>query len=170
MPEPHLRAADTDRAAVAALLGEHMAAGRLTVAEYEDRLARAYASRTYGELDALTTDLPALPAAPPATRPDPAPAVGTSGSTAPAHGPTASPAWAWAAWGGTRAAAWASWLSTAVIVTSIWLITSLVSGDWLYPWPIWVVGPWGAVLLAQTLTEGRRGEGPGDEGPRRLPS
>ena len=32
MPEPHLRAGDTDRAAVATVLGRHMADGRLTVA------------------------------------------------------------------------------------------------------------------------------------------
>ena len=44
MPEPHLRAADADRAALATVLGEHMAAGRLTVHEYEDRLGRAYAA------------------------------------------------------------------------------------------------------------------------------
>ncbi|WP_409329350.1 DUF1707 SHOCT-like domain-containing protein [Trujillonella humicola] len=161
MPEPHLRAADADRTTVADLLGEHMAAGRLTVAEYEDRLARTYASRTYGELDELTADLPPLQ---PARVPAPA-------GPAPAHGPVgrghcATGGWGWAAWGGSRAAAWASWLSTAVIVTSIWLITSLASGEFLYPWPIWVVGPWGAVLLAQTLAEGR-----GDRGSsRELPS
>ena len=56
--------------------------------------------------------------------------------------------------------------ATAVLVTGIWLVTSLISGDLLYPWPIWVVGPWGAVLLAQTLAEGRGGS----DGPRQLPS
>ncbi|SEP12952.1 DUF1707 SHOCT-like domain-containing protein [Trujillonella endophytica] len=159
MPEPHLRAADADRAAVADLLGRHMTAGRLTVAEYEERLSGAYAAKTYGELDELTTDLPALPAAP-AVPAASAPAGPAAGKAAPASG------WAWAAWGGSRAAAWASWLSTAVLVTAIWLITCLVSGEWLYPWPIWVVGPWGAVLLAQTLSEGRADPG----GPRQLPS
>ena len=59
MPEAHLRAADADRAALATVLGEHMAAGRLTVGEYEERLGRAYTARTYGELAELTTDLPA---------------------------------------------------------------------------------------------------------------
>ncbi|HEX7975282.1 MAG TPA: DUF1707 domain-containing protein [Anaerolineales bacterium] len=49
-PEPHLRAADTDRAAVATALGEHMSAGRLTLAEYDERVARAYAARTFGDL------------------------------------------------------------------------------------------------------------------------
>ena len=58
MTEPHLRAADADRTAVADVLGRHMAAGRLTVAEYEERLTRAYAAKTYGELAELTTDLP----------------------------------------------------------------------------------------------------------------
>jgi hypothetical protein len=164
MPEPHLRAADTDRTALADLLGEHMAAGRLTVAEYEDRLARAYAARTFGELAELTTDLPPLT---PARAPSPAPA--RTPVHAPVHGPIgwghwATGGWGWASWGGSRAAAWTSWLSTAVIVIGIWLITSLASTDWIYPWPIWVVGPWGVVLLAQTLTEGR-----GDPGPGRRP-
>ena len=59
MPESHLRAGDTDRAAVATVLGRHMAEGRLTVAEYDDRVTRAYAARTFGELAELTVDLPA---------------------------------------------------------------------------------------------------------------
>src|SRR3954454_22498795 len=60
MPEPHLRAGDTDRAAVATVLGRHMADGRLTVAEYDERVARAYAARTYGDLAELTADLPTI--------------------------------------------------------------------------------------------------------------
>ena len=65
MPESHLRAADADRLAVATALGEHMSAGRLTLAEYDDRVASAYAARTLGELAELTADLPAVGAAPP---------------------------------------------------------------------------------------------------------
>src|SRR5215218_9190931 len=77
MSEPHLRAADADRAAVATVLGEHMSAGRLTLDEYDERLSRAYAAKTYGELDQITADLPspglaARPAAAPAA---PAPAA-----------------------------------------------------------------------------------------------
>ncbi|HSU00527.1 MAG TPA: DUF1707 domain-containing protein, partial [Geodermatophilus sp.] len=157
MPEPHLRAADADRAAVAAQLGEQMSAGRLTVAEYDERLTRAYASRTYGELDELTADLPA-PAPSSAGAPDPSLATtGTSSSGASRSTPR--PAWghlwgpgmcgSWTA--GPGRAVWGQWLTTALIVTTIWLVSSLGSGDWIYPWPIWVVGPWGAVLLAQTL-------------------
>jgi hypothetical protein len=62
-----MRASDADRDAVLAVLSEHFQAGRLTSAELEDRTGRALAARTYGDLAALTTDLPAPgPAAPPA--------------------------------------------------------------------------------------------------------
>jgi len=43
-------------------------------------------------------------------------------------------------------------------VLVIWAATSLATWEFLYFWPVWVIGPWGAVLLAQTLT--RRGDGP----------
>ncbi|MBX6357157.1 MAG: DUF1707 domain-containing protein, partial [Micromonosporaceae bacterium] len=34
----------------------------------------------------------------------------------------------------------------------IWAAVSLGSGDLVYFWPIWVGGPWGAVLLAITIS------------------
>jgi hypothetical protein len=149
MPDPHLRAADADRAAVAAQLGEHMAAGRLRVDEYDDRLARAYAARTYGELAELTADLPnpvARQTAPAATTPAPSAH----------HGITHAGSWGGWSGGPSRSAAWRNWLATAVIVLTVWIATSIGSGELLYPWPIWVIGPWGAVLLAQTITSNRR--------------
>ena len=142
MPEPHLRAADADRTAVATVLGELMAAGRLSVAEYEERLARAYAARSYGELDELTTDLPAGPARPVPDHPTTAP------TQAPAHA------------GGWNGHSWRAWLSTSLIVLTIWAATSLANWELLYFWPVWVIGPWGAVLLAQKLTERDDGTGP----------
>jgi hypothetical protein len=152
MPDPQMRAADSDRDAVASRLGEHMSAGRLTVAEYEDRVARAYAAKTYGELATLTADLPAGRG-------------GTSRQAGPAARPQPVAARAcapWAARGSTwRRAAWGSWASTALIVTTIWLITSLSSGAFLYFWPIWVIVPWGVVLMAQTLTGQQSRPGPG---------
>jgi hypothetical protein len=141
MTEPHLLAADADRSAVADRLGAAMASGRLTLTEYDDRLGRAYAARTYGELTALTTDLPATPTPSPVATSAPVPAAGTAcaGRGHPR--------------GGTPAlrAAWRSWLTTALIVIGVWLTTSLATGGLMYPWPVWVIGPWGAVLLAQTL-------------------
>ncbi|MBB3677326.1 DUF1707 SHOCT-like domain-containing protein [Modestobacter versicolor] len=159
MPESHLRASDADRAAVADVLGGHMSAGRLTVAEYDERLARAYAARTYGELAELTADLPAPAPTAPAQETAPAPAPGACGgqdwSRYWAHGWSGGWTGGWAGSTGLRAA-WASWLTTAVIVVGIWALSSAASGDLLYPWPVWVIGPWGVVLLAQSL-----GAGPG---------
>ncbi len=60
----HLRVADEDRERVAARLREHFAAGRITQEELDERLQQTYAARTVGDLDALQTDLPALPLSP----------------------------------------------------------------------------------------------------------
>lgn len=54
-----LRAADADREAVAERLRHACAEGRLLAEELEERLGAAFSSRTYGELDALVSDLPA---------------------------------------------------------------------------------------------------------------
>ncbi|SDO05050.1 DUF1707 domain-containing protein [Geodermatophilus sp. DSM 45219] len=149
MPEPHLRAADADRAAVATRLGDQMSAGRLTVAEYDERLARAYAARTYGELEALTADLPQPAPQPVAVRTAHVPGQGAS-------------ACGWSG-GPSREAAWRNWAVVAVVVLTVWTATAIGSTDLPYFWPIWVIGPWGAVLLAQTLSRGRR-----DDARRRL--
>jgi hypothetical protein len=63
-PPAEIRAADEDRERVAAALRSHCEAGRLTIEELEERLAAAYAAKTLGDLDALMTDLPALPIRP----------------------------------------------------------------------------------------------------------
>lgn len=59
-----MRASDEDRERAAAALREHAATGRLTVDECAERSAAAYQSRTFGELHALTRDLPAAPTPP----------------------------------------------------------------------------------------------------------
>ncbi len=58
---PGVRAADADRERAIDVLKAGFAEGRLTKAEYDDRAARAYAARTYGELGPLIADLPAGP-------------------------------------------------------------------------------------------------------------
>ena len=58
---PSLRASDADREKLAGDLRAHAVAGRLDTDELEQRLERAYAARTTGELDALRRDLPATP-------------------------------------------------------------------------------------------------------------
>ena len=53
-----MRAGDADRQAVADKLKAALDEGRLDLHEYDERLQRAYAAKTYGELDSLLTDLP----------------------------------------------------------------------------------------------------------------
>jgi hypothetical protein len=56
---PAMRAASTDRDRAVDVLKAGFAEGRLSQDEYNDRMGRAYTARTYGELAALTADLPA---------------------------------------------------------------------------------------------------------------
>ncbi|WP_199432868.1 DUF1707 SHOCT-like domain-containing protein [Qaidamihabitans albus] len=62
--EPHLRVSDVDREQVVGILRQHTAEGRLSLAEFSERSADAYAARTAGDLAALVADLPADPAPP----------------------------------------------------------------------------------------------------------
>ena len=56
-------ASDADRDTAAGLLAAALAEGRLTADEHDERLSAAYAARTWQQLDPLTADLPAPPAA-----------------------------------------------------------------------------------------------------------
>ena len=67
-----LRASHVDRDRVVELLRVAAGDGRLTAEELDERLEAALTARTYGELAALTTDLPARPdCAPGAPVPEP---------------------------------------------------------------------------------------------------
>jgi hypothetical protein len=58
---PSWLAASADRERAVGVLRAGFAEGRLSQDELDDRVARAYSARTYGELWALTADLPAGP-------------------------------------------------------------------------------------------------------------
>lgn len=76
-----MRAASADRERAVDVLKAGFAEGRLTQDEYNDRMGRAYAARTYGDLAVLTADLPAGASPLPAAWPVPAyqpPATGTN--------------------------------------------------------------------------------------------
>src|SRR3954452_6789236 len=55
---PGLRASDAERERVAEALRRHHLDGRLDTEELQERLERAYAARTTGELAPLLADLP----------------------------------------------------------------------------------------------------------------
>jgi hypothetical protein len=62
--DPTLRVSDAERDQVADQLRDHAAEGRLSAEELDDRVGRALAATTRGELDALLTDLPGRPSRP----------------------------------------------------------------------------------------------------------
>ncbi|MEU4836089.1 DUF1707 domain-containing protein [Streptosporangium sp. NPDC023615] len=139
---PEMRASDGDRDKVASVLREHYAQGRLTTEEFDERLEQLYTSKTYGELATLTSDLPEVDLRSLPETPSKAPQRAT---------PAKSPSGADKGLG----AAWAAWGMASGINWMIWLIIGFTSGfDFPYPWPLWVMGPWGVVLLVSTIVYG----------------
>lgn len=67
-----LRAGHTDREQVIEALKTAFVTGRLTKDEFATRMGEGLSARTYGDLAALTADLPAEPVAPAPTAPVPA--------------------------------------------------------------------------------------------------
>jgi hypothetical protein len=140
MDESRLRVSDADREAVVSRLQDALAEGRLTPEEFTERLDGAYAARLRGELDRLAADLPPRAELRPAvTR-----SVGRQppGERAPARPDRSARA---------LRAAWAAWGTAVAVNVVIWFLVSLSGGDLAYFWPMWVAGPWGAVLVAMTL-------------------
>ncbi|WP_460865031.1 DUF1707 SHOCT-like domain-containing protein [Rhodococcus aerolatus] len=90
-----LRAGHEDRERTCEDLGRHYAAGRLTLAELEDRQGAAWTARTLGDLRELVVDLPSLHP----DRPAPFPGAPTGGLPAvPPPWPAPAPAWPGPAW------------------------------------------------------------------------
>ncbi|TDC66524.1 DUF1707 domain-containing protein [Actinomadura sp. GC306] len=142
-PNPDIRASDADRDRVAASLREHCGEGRITMDELHERLEAVYEAKTIGQLQEVTADLPEedlyqLPV--PASQ---------LKSTDLAAGASRVPEVS------QHRAMWAAWASVSAINITIWLIIAVTSG-WVYPWWIWVAGPWGAMLLVGTLFGGGR--------------
>ena len=55
---PEIRAGDADREAVIERLRANVTDGRLSMEEFEDRVALVWMARTFGDLDRITDDLP----------------------------------------------------------------------------------------------------------------
>ncbi|GLW33367.1 DUF1707 SHOCT-like domain-containing protein [Actinoplanes regularis] len=129
-----LRAADSDRQQIADLLKGALDEGRLSLHEYDERVAAAYAARTYAELLVIVQDLP---------RP------GTS--AAEVHARRASEA--------RRAmrrlpvallVLWTIWASLAAVNLVVYVLVRSTVDEWVYPWPAWLLVP-GAALGAATV-------------------
>jgi hypothetical protein len=142
-----LRAADSDREAVAERLRNALAEGRLDFYEYDERLQQAYAAKTYAELDSLLADLPAPPGEAELAVAERQNVVATPPAST---GEGVTRRWLLHTWEG--------YLTTVAITVGIWAVISVMSGSWHYFWPGWVAGPWGVVLAAITVSGLARGE------------
>jgi hypothetical protein len=141
--DPRMRASDADRDRAASLLREHHAEGRLTAEEFHDRLDRAFAAKTLGELDELFADLPAidlyrLPAS--GIRPAPPGTVRRRRGYLDRHGggPLS----------GEGPVAWFAWVAMSGLLFVAWAGFALFDGGaaWL-PWFLLVSIPWAVYLL-----------------------
>ena len=129
-----LRAADADRHQIADQLKAALDEGRLSLAEYDDRVRDAYGARTYAELLILVADLPK-------------------------PGLSAAEVNARAAAEARRAARrlpvalqvlWTIWAAIMTVNVVVWGLVSFTTEGDLYPWPIWLLVP-GAALAATTI-------------------
>jgi|AntDryMetagUQ889_1029465.scaffolds.fasta_scaffold04207_3 hypothetical protein len=129
VPRDRMRAGDSDRELAARRLQRAQSEGRLDLHEFDERVRQVWAARTYGELAQVTVDLPfdQVAASPPVRQ---VPATERDGM----HG------------------AVSIWLSVSVVNLVIWAVVCLATMGWVYPWWVWVAGPWGAVLLARWVT------------------
>jgi hypothetical protein len=128
MGREEMRAGDSDRQAVADKLKLALDEGRLDLGEYDERLQKTYAAKTYGDLSGLLDDLPGVapvvrPAADPAPKADaPAPIMSSRS--------------------GQLVKAWLGGFGGIFVVCSvIWLVTSLGSGHLQNFWPVWLLIP-----------------------------
>jgi Domain of unknown function (DUF1707) len=135
-----MRASDHDRQQVVDVLRAGLEDGRLTMEEYTERMGRAYQAVTYADLAPLSADLPA--AGPPAPEP---PASAPRAAPRPAG---TGPRDALAGLPAPLRVLWAIWLSAVLVNVVVWALVCVTTARLIYPWPLWVAGPYGAVLLA----------------------
>jgi len=141
--DPKVRASDADRERTATLLREHHAVGRLTAEEFSERVDKALAARTLGDLEVLLADLPAIdlyqlpaagirPAPPGALRRRGGPGLNRRGDRAFLPDPPTS---------------WITWMAATSLLLLVWFGIGLATGGvgWL-PWFLLVVIPWALTI------------------------
>ena len=155
-----MRASDADRQEVIERLRTALDEGRLKMDEYLERMGLASEAVTYGDLAPLYADLPETGSV---ARREPA----GRRHAARAHPPAASQAAAVSRRGFAGLPAplkvlWTIWGAVVSVNLVVWVLVSATTAQLIYPWPLWVAGPWGAVLLAVSVsvTQARRGGQP----------
>src|SRR6476661_6963913 len=127
-----MRASDRDRQRVVDRLRSALEDGRLTMDEYVGRMEAAYKAATYA-------DLPASP-----------PVIGGPRAAAGAAAPRTvfSQVGHLAGLPAVLKILWTIWLTAVSVNVVVWALVSGTGGHLAYPWPVWVAGPYGAVLFA----------------------
>jgi hypothetical protein len=135
VPVEHLRAADSDRHQIAERLKASLDEGRLTLAEYDDRVREAYAARTYADLLGLVADLPM----PGLSSADVAAKRAAERKREARRLPTA------------LAVLWTVWAAVTTMCVVVWFVVLITTGfDTAYFWPLWLAVP-GAALGVVTV-------------------
>jgi len=172
-----MRVGDAEREAAAAELREHYASGRLTLDELNERVDKAFAAKTRGDLNTVMTDLPS--ARPGWSGAGTAGASGTSqpgGSFGPSgpFGPSGALG-AGSGWGGSRAAGSAR--AAGSVLVGMLVVAALFAVGIIGAFGVGPGRPFGIVLLLAAFAllrrlifrsrGGRRTGGCGPRGRRR---
>lgn len=126
---PDIRAGDRERERTATDLGRALAQGYLPMTEYEDRLGRAFAANSTGELDTLVADLPVarLRHNDPGRR---AAQIRAARLSVRIH--------------------LAAYLAGSLLMLGIWLAVGLGGRGW-YFWPVWPIAGWGIGVASHVI-------------------
>jgi len=143
-----VRVGHIEREAVVRRLNDAFGEGRLDLEELDQRISQAYAAKTLGQLRPLLVDLPVTPGR--------AAAVSRGTKANPARSGPAREVSGRVRAGLARRPAWIRWqyyVWTSVVALNvvIWALVSIGTGTEIYPWPLWVAGPWGIAILAQDV-------------------
>jgi hypothetical protein len=152
----NMRVSDADRHATVERLRAALDEGRLKIDEYVERMGNAYEAVTYRDLAALCRDLPQAAVTRRPSQATPAAAA------APARPATVAEGGVFARLPAALKVLWTIWLVAVSVNVVVWVLASASTAHLLYPWPVWVAGPYGAVLLALSaaVSKGGRGHGP----------
>jgi DUF1707 SHOCT-like domain len=141
VPPEDRRVSDADRGLVAGQLTRAHAEGRLDLGEFDERTRQVWSARTFGDLAGITADLPDIQQPVPWSRSElvtEQPKRGGEMARRGGGGPGAV----------VMKAATAAWFAASLVNFVIWGLVSVTSAGVVYPWWIWVAGPWGALLVA----------------------
>ncbi len=129
-----LRAADADRQQIADQLKGALDEGRLSLHEYDHRVAATYAARTYAELLVIVQDLP---------RPGVSAAEVHARRVAESRRESRRLPVA-------LLVLWTIWASLAAVNLVVYVLVAKTVDHYVYPWPAWMLVP-GAALAAVTV-------------------